>query len=427
MALFILESDFIKKQILAKAAALILSGAALITCAHAESVGFNNEGTLVSNARAAYDSKYTNISWQLEAAENVGAPVVYGDSVLIPCGSSIVRYSEENGTKMAEIRLNSPVCADYSGVVSGSVLVQPLESGICTVDFTDGSVTTRREFGKIGSSIAVIDDMAYFAADNGSGETFYCVSLDGSLTTLWQYEAAEDITSPTVQGDFVIFGAGENLVVCHYKDGTANEIPLGGKITAAPFASQYAVFAVLSDTTVKLRLNADGSMEEDSLLSCHTGENSSAPLVYNSRLYITSAEGLHIIDSINMEIIETLPDIKNGSDPFICRGNGTRVYTIADYNGGMALHSVYDAGEENEPADAILAVLENYDGGKSAVSDNGTMYFRDGTGRIYALTRVEYDIFTMVIKLVLLAALIVCVFIWLRLMGKRKEKSQPRF
>lgn len=358
----------------------------------------------------------------------MGAPVAYGDSVLIPSGSEVLRYSEANGSKMTSLKLGSEVCAEYSGVISGTVLVQPLENGICTIDFTDGSITASREFGPIGSDVAVIDDMAYFSAKSDSSETFYCVSLDSELSTLWTYTADEDITSPTVQGDSIIFGAGEKLVTCNYKDGTANEIPLGAEITSAPFASQYAIFVTTGDTSVKLRLNDDGTMEEDSLITCKTGEGSSAPLAYNSKLYVTSSEGMHILDSINMEITHTIPDIKNGSDPFICRGNGTRVYTVSEYSeGGMALHSVYDEGEDNEPIDTILAVLQNYDGGKSAVSENGTLYFRDGTGRVYALTLVEYDIFQMVIKLVLLAALIVGVFIWIRMLAKRKDQSYPKF
>lgn len=405
-----------------------MSCAALTTCAFADSAGFRNEKGLVSTARAPYDNKYTNIQWQLEASENVGAPVAYGDSVLIPSGSEILRYSEASGTKMTSIKLGGEICAEYSGVMNGSVLLQPLENGICTVDFADGSVTASREFGDIDSDVAVIDDMAYFSAKNGSDETFYCVKLNNELSTLWAFTTEADITSPTVQGDNIIFGAGDKLVTCHYKDGTSHEIPVGAEITAAPFASQYAVFVTTGNTSVKLRLNDDGTMEEDSLISCKTGEDSSAPLAYNSKLYVTSAEGLHILDSINMEITHTIPEIKNGSDPFICRGNGTRVYTVSEYSeGGMALHSVYDEGEDNEPIDKILALLQNYDGGKSAVSENGTLYFRDGTGRVYALTLVEYDIFQMVIKLVLLAALIVGVFIWIRMLAKRKSQSYPKF
>lgn len=399
-----------------------------MTCAYAENAGFRNEKALVSNAKAPYDNKYTNIQWQLDAAENVGAPVVYGDSVLIPSGSEILQYSEANGSKMTAVKLDSEISTEYSGAVMGSTLVQPLKNGICTIDLKDGSVTASREFSSIGSDVAVIDDMAYFSAKNDGGETFYCVKLDSTLSTVWNYTAESDITSPTVQGDFVIFGAGDDLVTCHYKNGSAQLIPIGAEITKTPFASQYAVFITTGDTSIKLRLNDDGALEEDSLLSCKTGEGSSAPLAYDSRLYVTSAEGLHIIDSINMEITHTIPEIKNGSDPFICRGNGTRVYTISEYSEEQkALHSVFDISEDEQPTDSKLALLDNYDGGKSAVSENGTLYFRDGTGRVFALTCVEYNIFSIVMKLILTLALIAGVFIWIRMIAKRKSQSRPKF
>ncbi len=354
---------------------------------------------------------------------------MYGDSVLIPRGSRLLRCSEADGTQTAAIDLPYEASTLYSGVMSGSVLIQPLQNGICTVDFTDGSVTASRDFGgSADSDVAVIDDMAYFSVKTAEGESFYCVQLGAELSTLWQYDSTADITSPTVQGDLVIFGAGNKLVTCNYKDGKANEIPLGGTVTAAPFASQYAVFVTLGDSTAKLRLNSDGTLEDDSLVTVKTGANSSAPLAYNGKLYVTSAEGLHIIDSVNMEISHTLPDIKNGSDPIICRGNGTRVYTVSDYNGEkLALHSVYDEGEDNEPIDSPLALMDSFDGGRCTVSENGTMYFRDGIGRIFALTLVPYDVVGMVIKLVLMLALVVGVFIWLRMLAKRKSDNNPRF
>lgn len=349
--------------------------------------------------------------------------------MLIPIGSELLRYNEADGTKMAAIPLPSVICEKYSGVMSDDTLVLPLENGICTIDLTNGDVKESRIFtGSIDSDVAVIDDMAYFSVKNGSTESFCCVQLSDGLPTLWEYAAETEITSPSVQGDYVIFGAGDKLVTCHYKDGTACGIPMGGIVTAAPFASDYAVFCTVGDSVAKLRLNSDGTMEEDTLTVCKTGARSSAPLNYNSRLYVSSDEGMHILDSINMEIVYTLPDIKNGTDPIICLGNGTRVYTVASYSeGGMALHSVFDIGENNDPTDEILAVLQNFDGGRYTVSEKGTMYFRDGSGRVYALTLVNYDIFSIVIKLVLLVALIAGIFIWIRMLAKRRSDSYPKF
>jgi len=406
-----------------------MSATALCSTAFAQSVGFKNEDGLVHSVKAPYDNKYTNIQWQLAAEEDIGVPVPYGDSVLIPIGNEVLRYNEADGTKMAAIALPSVICEKYSGVMNGDTLVLPLENGLCTIDLTNGDITGSRTFtGSVDSDVAVIDDMAYFSVKNGSTESFRCVQLNDELSTIWEYSAEAEITSPSIQGDYVIFGAGDKLVTCHYKDGAPCDIPMEGAVTSAPFASDYAVFCTVGDKVAKLRLNSDGTLEEDTLVFCKTGAHSSAPLNYNSRLYVCSEDGMHILDSINMEIIHTIPDIKNGTDPIICMGNGTRVYTVASYSeGGMALHSVFDIGENNEPTDKILAVLQNFDGGRYTVSKNGTMYFRDGSGRVYALTLVEYDIVMIVIKLVLILALIVGIFLWVKMLAKRKADSYPKF
>ncbi len=331
---------------------------------------------------------------------------------------------------MAAIKLPEDICIDYSGAMLGKVLVQPTVSGICTVDFTDGNITGHKSFnGTVDSDVAVIDNMAYFSVKSGSSETFYCIDYSADMDILWEYTAEADITSPAVQGDYVIFGAGDELITCHYKDGIACEIPVGREITGAPFASQYAIFFTTADgKAVKLRLNADGTMEEDTLLSCETGTNSSAPLAYNNKLYVTSDTGLHILDSLNMDITKTFSDIKNGSDPIICRGNGTRIYTVSTYSeGGWALHSIYDEGVDNDPIDEPLAGLNNFSKGKIAVSPGGTMYFRDDIGRIFALTLVEYDIVTIVLKLLTLVLIIGGIFFWIRLVGKRRAANNPMY
>ena len=409
---------------------MLLSAALINVCAYAESAGFRNEQKLVSNAKAPYDKKYTNIQWQLEAAENVGAPIAYEDSVLLPCGDEVLRLAEENGTRMAAIKLPETVCTDYSGAMLGKILVQPTASGICTIDFTDGTIKGHKSFdGTVDSDVAIIDSMAYFSIKADGGETFYCVDISADMTVLWEYPADADMTSSTVQGDYVIFGAGKKLVTAHYKDGTTNEIPLDSEIIGAPFASQYAVFFTTVDgKAVKIRLNNDGTMEEDTLIACAIGTGASAPLAHNNRLYVASDTGLHILDSINMENITTLSDIKNGCDPIICRGNGNRVYTVSTYSeGGWALHSVYDPGEDSEPIDEAIAGLYSFADGKIAVSENGTMYFRDDIGRLFALTLVEYDIITIIIKLVVLVLIIGGIFFWIRLVGKRRAANNPRY
>lgn len=408
---------------------MILSGAAMTSAVYAESYGFRNEKGLSYPVAAAYDNKYTNIQWQTEAAENTGVPVPYGESVLLPKGQEILRLSETDGTQMAAIKLPETVSESCSGVMYGNTLVQPTKSGISLIDFTNGEVTASRTFdGDIDSNCAVIDDMAYFSVETDGTETFYCVDLKEQLKDIWSYSADAEITSPTVQRDLVIFGAGDKLVTHHYKDESFAEIPLGAEISGAPFASQYAVFYTDTDGNVcKLRLNDDGTMEEDTLTKCAVGASPSSPLERAGKLYVSSETGLHILDSVNMEISHSFDTIKKGSDPFVCYGNGQRVYCVGLNEGKWELHCILDEGEDNAPTDEILAIMENYESGRSAVSANATLYFRDGIGRLYALTKIEYDIVSIVFKLIILLLIIAGIFLWIRMIGKRRAANNPRY
>ncbi|MBQ9948672.1 MAG: hypothetical protein IJO91_09830 [Oscillospiraceae bacterium] len=403
--------------------------AVLSSTAAAESYGFRTKKALTLPALAPYDNKYTNIQWNTEPSESIGVPVVYEESVLVPSGDTLLRLNEADGTKMAEIKLPQKANTVYSGIMAGNTLIQPLEKGICTVDFTTGEITSYKELdGAIDSDCAVIEQLAYFSVKSNGSETMICADLSDGLSTVWEHTAKADITSPALQGEHVIFGAGSTLVTHHFKDESFCEIPVDNEIISAPFASQYAVFFTdNAGNACKLRLNTDGSMEEDTFVKCAVGASPSAPVAWNSKLYVASETGFHILDSINMEISYTLESFKDGSDPFICYGNGTRVYSVGENEGRYELHSIFDEGEDNPPTDKILAIMENYENGRSAVSSGGTLYFRDGIGRIYALTRVEYDIVSIVIKLLIMLALIAGVFIWIRMIGKRRAANNPRY
>ena len=91
------------------------------------------------------------------------------------------------------------------------------------------------------------------------------------------------------------------------------------------------------------------------------------------------------------------------------------------------MHCTLNLGEDNAPTDQIIALMDDFTDGRSAVSKNGTLYFRDSMGRLFALTKVEYNIFMMVLKVIIMLALIAGVFIWIRMLGKRRSASMPKY
>lgn len=414
---------------------IIITGAALLTSAFtaagaaAESSGFAVESELALPAKAPYDTKYVNIQWNTDEADTAGVPVAEGTHFLLPVGNKVKKLAEENGELLGSAELNEKVSESCRGAALGGTLVQPTRTSLYTINTDDMSVISSKGFGgNISTDVALDGNYAYFGVKLESGSRFYCVDFTDGFSVVWEYECAGDVTAATMSGGRIIFGAGTNLVV-RSADGTDfAETDIGAEITGAPFAGEYAVFIPAADGRIyKLRLNDDGTMEEDSLVYCEVGGNVTPPAVFNGRLYTTSDEGFFIIDSLNMEVIEKFDNMKGGSAPFVCYGNGPRVYVVAPMEGYWCLYTVFDPGEGSDPEETKLAKLDNYEGGRAAVSAAGTLCMRDGLGRLYALTVAEYSIVYIILKLVLFLALIVLVVLWLRFVIKKRTKDKPNF
>ena len=402
---------------------------AVAAAENTDSAGFAVESELAVPAKAPYDTKYVNIQWNTDEAETAGVPVAEGEHFLFPVGNKVKKLSEGNGELLGTAELNEKVAENCRGAALGGILVQPTRTSIYTINTADMSVVSSKGFGgSISTDVALDGNYAYFGVRFESGSSFYCVDFTQDCSVVWEYKSADSVTAATTSGGRIIFGAGTKLVVHEKDSGGCVETDIGAEITGAPFAGQYAVFLPAADGRVyKLRLNDDGTMEDDSLVYCEVGGNVSAPAVFNGRLYVTSDEGFFIIDSLNMEVVEKFTDMEGGSAPFVCYGNGPRVYIVAPMEEYWCLFTVYDPGEDNDPEATKLAKLDHYEGGRAAVSAEGTLCMRDGLGRLYALTVAEYSLFYIILKLALFLVLIVLIVLWLRFVIKKRVKDKSNF
>jgi hypothetical protein len=148
---------------------------------------------------------------------------------------------------------------------------------------------------------------------------------------------------------------------------------------------------------------------------------------WNGRLYVPTADGFYILDNLNMEISYIITDIKGGCTPQVHYGNGPYIYTVAKREDKWAVYCVQDMDEKSEPTVAILAQMEDYTSGAFCASDKGTLYFRDAIGRLYALTVAPFDVFSLILRLVVLLALLVLVFFWLKKVAKRRADIHPKY
>lgn len=409
------------------AAAMMITGAG----AAAASGGFSGEQRLITASAAPHDSKYTQISWGGDVRRSgCGIPLSFGNRLLLPQESSVLALSESSGAVTDTVPLPESCSQDYAGARIDYTLLQPTENGVCLIDTESMKRRAFRSFeGKTASDCAMIDDMGYLAVEADGGYEFVCIDLKSeSLDTLWSVKTEEQPSAAAVQGDNIIFSAGSSIYTHDYKNDSFCEIPVGKEIVGSPFATQYSIFFSTADGNAgKLRLNADGTLEEDTLTFCKVGGSPSSPLSWNGRLYVAADDGLYILDDLNMEVTYTVSEIKGGCTPQVHYGSGPYIYTVAKRENRWAVYCVLDMDDESEPAASILAQMEDYTGGAFCASDNGTLYFRDAFGRVYALNIAPFDILALILRLVVVLALIVLVFFWLKKIAKRRADLRPKF
>lgn len=406
--------------------ALMLTG----MTAYADNAGFAVEDEAAISAKTPFSKDYVRILWSTPEAETAGVPISDGEFVLIPNLNKVNKLAEKDGKLAASAELSEKISENCRGAVLNGVLVQPTRNSVYVINVEDMSVKCSAEFGGIVTDIAVLDNLAYFGAKTDSGYKFVCADIDDGLKTVWEYASDRQPTSPALFGGYVLFGAGEDLIAHSAGNDGYVENPVGAEITSV-FAGKYAVFMSGADGRLyKLRLTEDGSTETETLTSCMLGGTLTAPAELNNRVYVGSTEGFFVVDGLNMEVVKAFPDMKNSSAPFIVYGNVQRAYTAAphaDKDGDRwYLYSVLDSDSGQTASE--LAKIIDYTDGRSDVSQNGIMFFRDAKGQVWAVAERENDLFTIILKIVIMIAIVVMLMLILRAWSKKRgEKKPPQY
>ncbi|MGN0678969.1 MAG: hypothetical protein ACI4JS_04820 [Oscillospiraceae bacterium] len=387
--------------------------------------GFAVERERAVPAPAPLDKKHVEIRWNTAEAETAGVPVVCGEQeeyVLLPVLNTVKKLDAENGELQGTVSFDEKVSESVKGAVSGNTLVQPARTSLYAVNTDDMSVICSRTFGEITTDCAIRGTLSYFGYKDGDGYKFVCADVSQGLKTVWEYSSPEPVTSPASYGDFIVFGAGDKLVV-RSAEGDFIENAIPAQITNV-FAGKYAIFMTCDDDTAKkVRLEKDGRVETDSLMSCKVGGNLTAPAEFNNRLYIGSADGFFILDGLNMEVLKSYPELKNSSAPLVCYGNGQRVFTVAwsDAEKRDVLYGILDT-EEGQTLSEIIKITD-FTGGYFTATKNGIMLFRNADGTLWAISQNQISIVLIVVKVVLTLAIFVMLFIILRAWSKKHSKK----
>lgn len=413
-----------KKHIIA--AALCTVAATTISAYAYNTSGFSDVNSLVVIGKTPYDSKYTQVKWNTDTSDFAGIPTAASGGVLLPKGNTITMLSEKDGSVCGTVELNEKTSENFKGAIYGNTYVQPTNTGIVIINAQTMALVSEKNLGaEIASDAAICDNYVYIAAKTDDGCTLFCLDISNSLNTVWEYSVNSEITELSFNKNYIVFGSEQALICCDAKSGTAVKNELGLDIIA-PFSDEYAVYLSAQDGSVyKLRLNDDGTIEQNTLTGCEIGGELTRPVVYDGRLYVGSDDGFFILDSLNMTVEYCFDEIKKAYDPLVCVGNGTRIYTVAPLENYYCLYSLYDMSEDEDPSASKLAKLEDFSSGSFTAAQSGTMYFCDATGRVFALCTAEYSILLIIVKLILLLGLLVLIILILRQWVKQRAAKRP--
>ncbi len=414
------------KKIIISLLAAGLAAASLITSAAADGFAVGTETVLPT--AAPYDRKHVEILWSTNEAQTAGAPVVCssseGDYVLMPVLNKVNKLNSKDGSIAATAVLDDKVSTNVKGAISDKTMVQPARNTLYAINTDDMSIISSRKFGEISTNCAVDGSLAYFGYKEDTGYKFVCADIANTLDTVWEYSSKSAVTSPSYIGDLIIFGSGNNLVV-RTTDGKFVENTLPSEITHI-ISGKYAVFMTCKDGTIKkIRLENDGVIEEDSLMSCEVGGELTAMAEYNNSIYVGSEDGFFVLDGLNMEIRLSYKNLKNSSAPLICYGNGQRAFTVAysDAEKRDVLYSILDTDEEQTLNDVIKII--DFTDGHFTASPKGTMYFRTADGKLWAIAETEISYLLIAIKIILTLAILVFLYLIFRAWLKKHGKNNP--
>lgn len=412
-----------KRFYIALAAALTLVMTTIT--AIADSAGFASESDTVVSAQTPYDKKYVSIDWNTSAGESVGVPVTYGEFLLVPMINKVNKLSEKDGSVTASAVFDEKVSENCKGAVVNGTLIQPARTSLYAVDIEAMSIICSKTFGEIVTDAAVMDDFVFFGYKDGGKFVFCCADISDGLETVWEYRSDNAPTAPARIGGTAMFGSGDKLIV-RTDDGFV-ENPVGAEITYV-FAGKYAVFMCCSNGELrKLRLDDNGTTEEDTLEACMLGGELTAPAGIDNHIYVGSSEGFFVVDGLNMEMTEKFDDLENACAPVVTVGSGVRAYTAAphyDQKGDRwYLYSILDTDESRTASE--LAKIIDFTDGRISVSESGRMFFRDAKGQVWAISLTKPSVFAAVVRIVLIIAIFVMVLLILRAWAKKRQEKKP--
>lgn len=412
---------FIKKTISVMLVVLIAFACCFVT-ASAETVDFRTP-TSTEQANLRFALKLGN------SYRDAPSPPVFVDGYLVVMsGKTLYKIDAENGKIIKQAEMSETPSFSYTPVTySDGVIYCPLDNGIVQAfDFkTLKSKWIYKDAlgGQSLTGIVVSDNKAYtgFWNDETEKANYVCISTkdeDKKSTheekdALWTYTHKGGFywAKSVVTGDYIIFGSDdgtvydnkESSVFCFDKETgeLADSLKIiGDQRSGITFDKDTSkiYFATKAGYLYSVKFSK-GAFDDSSLKKLSLGgASTSTPAISDGRIYIgvqgeSFGKGyLKIIDADNLKILHSVSMKGYPQNEVTLSVQDNKTFVYSTYNASPGGISIVDVSADKVSATDLFVPdegMRNYCISPIEVSEDGTLFYKNDSGYIFAIENIE--------------------------------------
>ncbi|MGN0468842.1 MAG: PQQ-binding-like beta-propeller repeat protein [Acutalibacteraceae bacterium] len=361
-------------------------------------------------------------------------PIVVGDTLIVVSGVKLYKLDAKTGKEIASAKMQgsigyaivSPAYAD------GKIFVQLDNGTVQAFDYKTMKSLWVYKDSLGGQSLCPITyDSGYIYTGFWNGEEDYadyvCLSVKDEDTKK-ETEAKKAKWTYKSKGGFYMAGCAvlKNFVVLGKDDGKSSytgdskilslnkstgkavsTLSVKGDIRSTPcYDSQTKAFYIASKAGYVYKFKTDSSSGKLSSLKSYkaVGSVTASPTVYKGRIYVGCQSGKSgkflVINASDMKLI--YQSDMNGypqAAALVSTGYGDKIYVYLTYNakpGGITMFED-SAGQKSAKKTELFTPADNmsqYCISPIAAGSDGTLYYKNDSGNIMAVTKKSTNIFT---------------------------------
>lgn len=379
----------------------------------------NEENVAVTSANVPLSAENAAQQWTYKLKEStdwstsVSDPIIINDSIYIAVGSTLQQISTD-GTLKNSAALPSSIGYTCRLAADTNAVFVPLDGGAVTalsledlsVKWTSDPITITNESGEAQAQQAqctttVDGDRLYIATACADWSTTYngavkCLNTaDG--TTKWQYTNNSKgyyWSGGTVTDNAFIIGGDDGILTSFNKEtgSVISTVDLSAPIRSTVAFADSTVFCTTTNGTLHTALvNNEGALSEHQSLK-FAASSTCTPAPYNGKVYVGGADENYagvfaVIKTGELELEKTIAtgaDVKSSPLLYTDNNNQVTAFVTCNTNPG-ALYAVSETSAELSTLYTPSDDKQNYCMSSVSSSDNGTLYYTNDSGYLFAV------------------------------------------